>query len=181
MEKAWSWKSAFRQLIPGALIGLAFTLLTAWDDLEIFFFAMMLWLTPWSLAFFLTGGMQGRRVEQKTRPNQGIRLAMRNAVFVGGGMGSVLGIFFYLFRGPYQVGTPFAIFMGLMTMVALGLSNATGVIEHYLLRLLLYFSRQVPLKLADFLEHAAGLILLRQVGGGYIFVHRILKRYFEGE
>ena len=36
----------------------------------------------------------------------------------------------------------------------------------------------VPLKYARFLDYAASLIFLRKVGGGYIFVHRLLMDHF---
>jgi hypothetical protein len=35
-----------------------------------------------------------------------------------------------------------------------------------------------PLNLVRFLDHAISRILLRKVGGGYIFVHRMLLEYF---
>ena len=36
----------------------------------------------------------------------------------------------------------------------------------------------VPWDYAKFLDHAAERILLRKVGGGYIFIHRMLLEYF---
>jgi hypothetical protein len=35
-----------------------------------------------------------------------------------------------------------------------------------------------PLNYVRFLDYAAGRIFLRKVGGGYIFVHRLLLEYF---
>ncbi|MCK4811544.1 MAG: hypothetical protein KAS74_04670 [Methanosarcinales archaeon] len=35
-----------------------------------------------------------------------------------------------------------------------------------------------PLNYVRFLDYAAGCIFLRKVGGGYIFVHRLLLEYF---
>ena len=50
--------------------------------------------------------------------------------------------------------------------------------EHLVLRLLLWKSGSAPLNYAAFLAHAKELLLLRQVGGGYVFVHRLLREYF---
>ena len=36
----------------------------------------------------------------------------------------------------------------------------------------------MPLNLIKFLDHSARLILLKKVGGGYIFIHRMLLDYF---
>jgi len=36
----------------------------------------------------------------------------------------------------------------------------------------------LPRRLVPFLDHAAERIFLRKVGGGYIFIHRMLLDYF---
>jgi hypothetical protein len=38
--------------------------------------------------------------------------------------------------------------------------------------------RCIPWRYSRFLDYAAERILLRKVGGGYIFVHRLLLEYF---
>jgi hypothetical protein len=38
----------------------------------------------------------------------------------------------------------------------------------------------VPLRLEDFLEQMSKLALLQRVGGGYIFLHRLLLEHFAG-
>jgi eukaryotic-like serine/threonine-protein kinase len=35
-----------------------------------------------------------------------------------------------------------------------------------------------PFRFIKFLDQCAGLILLKKVGGGYIFIHRMLLEYF---
>jgi hypothetical protein len=39
-------------------------------------------------------------------------------------------------------------------------------------------SRSAPLHYVAFLNQAKELLFLRQVGGGYIFTHRLLREYF---
>jgi eukaryotic-like serine/threonine-protein kinase len=46
------------------------------------------------------------------------------------------------------------------------------------LRLILWRKGYTPLNFIKFLDHCAKLILLKKVGGGYIFVHRMLLDYF---
>jgi serine/threonine protein kinase len=52
------------------------------------------------------------------------------------------------------------------------------LMQHLLLRYQLRRENAIPANLARFLDYAASLILLRKVGGGYIFVHRYLLEYF---
>ena len=40
------------------------------------------------------------------------------------------------------------------------------------------FYRGTSLNFIKFLDHCAKLILLKKVGGGYIFIHRMLLDYF---
>jgi hypothetical protein len=50
--------------------------------------------------------------------------------------------------------------------------------KRYALRLFLWLSRSAPLNYVVFLNQAKDLLFLRQVGGGYIFTHRLLREYF---
>lgn len=52
------------------------------------------------------------------------------------------------------------------------------VIKHYTLRAILIYQGHTPRKYADFLDDAAKLIFLQKVGGGYRFIHRLLRDHF---
>jgi len=52
------------------------------------------------------------------------------------------------------------------------------VVQHYTLRLILYSKHHIPWNLARFLDYATERIFLRKVGGGYIFIHRLLQDHF---
>jgi hypothetical protein len=49
---------------------------------------------------------------------------------------------------------------------------------HLALRLLLVRSGSIPWNYVKFLDYATERILLRKVGAGYTFIHRILLEYF---
>lgn len=51
-------------------------------------------------------------------------------------------------------------------------------LQHFVLRFLLWQARSLPFDYPRFLDYAAERILLRKVGGGYIFIHRLLLEYF---
>jgi energy-coupling factor transporter ATP-binding protein EcfA2 len=50
-------------------------------------------------------------------------------------------------------------------------------LQHLTLRILLVRNRTAPWKYIDFLDEATDRLLLRKVGGGYVFVHRLLLDY----
>jgi MFS family permease len=76
-----------------------------------------------------------------------------------------------------------ALFRGLYTGMTLGLAaglycGGAAYMQHFVLRFLLWCTRRVPFSYPRFLDYAAERILLRKVGGGYIFIHRLLLEYF---
>ncbi|CAN1210833.1 hypothetical protein TUMEXPCC7403_11585 [Tumidithrix helvetica PCC 7403] len=50
--------------------------------------------------------------------------------------------------------------------------------KHFILRVLLFFSGKIPWNYAKFLNYATDAILLQKIGGGYVFVHRLLLEHF---
>ena len=52
------------------------------------------------------------------------------------------------------------------------------VIPHYALRLVIAFNNYLPFRLIPFLDYCVDRIFLRKVGGGYIFIHRLLMEHF---
>jgi hypothetical protein len=137
-----------------------------------------------------------RELQARTFPNQGIHLSARNsargALFglvvgavagaaVGGGTG---GLLFLLGNQEFEAGSflglVFGLFSGLVGGLAVGFFLAGGgaIVKHAILRLLLLLSGRLPLRLRPFLEQMTQRILLQRVGGGYIFIHRVLLAYF---
>ena len=51
-------------------------------------------------------------------------------------------------------------------------------LQHLAIRVLIWWNDYGPWKYVDFLDYAADRLFLRKVGGGYIFVHRMLMEYF---
>jgi hypothetical protein len=82
----------------------------------------------------------------------------------------VVGLIFWLSTG---------LIVGLIFGLIVGLNRGgSAVIKHYALRLTLWQAGDTPLMFVEFLDHCAGLNLLKKVGGGYIFIHRLLLEYF---
>ena len=78
-----------------------------------------------------------------------------------------------------QLGLHNALFIGPSCGLLVGLLiGGWACIQHTVLRLLLWRSGAIPWNYSQFLDFATERILLRKVGGGYIFVHRMLLDYF---
>ena len=133
--------------------------------------------------------------------NQGIHHSLRNSVIMGiiegaiiGGIGALscllnLGLSKWLISA--LVGRPnleldFALSNAPGVGFATGISGAlltcilTGglvVWRHYVIRFLVWESCNFPWKSQQFLDDATARFLLRRVGGGYSFTHRLLLEH----
>ncbi|WP_316967693.1 NACHT domain-containing protein [Candidatus Methanocrinis alkalitolerans] len=95
-----------------------------------------------------------------------------------GNFGLIVGLIVGLFVG-LSVGLSVRLSVGLSVGLFTGLIFAgVNVIEHFVLRLILCREDFLPWRLVPFLDYAAERIFLRKVGGGYVFVHRMLMEYF---
>jgi len=63
-------------------------------------------------------------------------------------------------------------------LLVCAISGGLAVLRHAVLRLLLWRTHTFPWRAAPLLEDAKARILLRRVGGGYSFIHRLLLDYF---
>lgn len=127
---------------------------------------------------------------QLLRPNVGIAFSAHNALrsaLIFGPLGGII--------GGLVCGLSFGVIGGLSSWAILGIAfsivfsifffcefflafGGMAVIEHYILRWYLWRSGVLPLNAVRFLDDVAAHILLRKIGGGYIFMHRLLLEYF---
>jgi hypothetical protein len=78
-----------------------------------------------------------------------------------------------------SIGLSNGLIFGLVGGLIVGLNRGgSAVIKHYALRLILWLNGYTPFKFIKFLDQCAKRILLKKVGGGYIFIHRMLLDYF---
>ena len=160
-------------------------------------------LSYW-LLLGLFQGISYERVEDQDRRifNQGIQRSFRTSWIIGVISGAVIGAVGVLsnrlsIAGGVRLshGLPIGLFIdpgfGLSVGLQAGLllaisscllvcaiSGGLAVLRHAVLRLLLWRTHTFPWQAAPFLEDATARILLRRVGSGYSFVHRLLLDYF---
>jgi eukaryotic-like serine/threonine-protein kinase len=136
----------------------------------------------WMLLGVLCSGVVVGEVGVQSFPNDGIRRSLRNASIGGvlGGLlgGVVFGLSFGLGYGLRQ-GLLGGLFGGLLGGFGVGLGfGGFACLHHFALRLVLWHNNFAPLNYIRFLDYATARILLHKVGGGYVFVHRLLLEYF---
>jgi energy-coupling factor transporter ATP-binding protein EcfA2 len=193
----WSWGVGLRAGLLAGFVGglpivLALLLLT--HDLVIVLAAGAAVGAIGSTLAGMAMGMKAREVETSTRPNEGIWRTLRLALWASAIIGPVFGIM-GLFIGEVFRNTAerldLALMPGLTNIWLTGISGLLSgallaflafggltTLQHIVLRLVLYRIGAAPWEYADFLDYCAERVLLRKVGGGYIFIHRMLLEYF---
>lgn len=119
----------------------------------------------------LMGALSGAIVETCSIPNQGMWPSAKNAAILALIGAVCLSLALGVIGLPWGVG----VFLGILV----GISGAgIACIQHGILRSLLYWNGFAPWNYVRVLNDATSCKLLHQVGGGYIFTHRLLLEYF---
>jgi branched-subunit amino acid transport protein len=152
-------------------------------------------LSYW-LFLALLQGVSGAILDERLRilPNQGIRLSAQNGLFmsfIGACVGGVCAFLAVLLRNVlsdqhYAISNNYviealvaALIVGLTSGLIAGLLNGwLACIRHGVLRVLLLRAGVIPFNYPGFLDEAAARVLLRKVGGSYVFIHWLLLDYF---
>jgi hypothetical protein len=154
---------------------------------------LILWLTGGLISGLTSGLIGGLTIGwvggftdsvkvDKASPNQGIKLSRRNSLTAFIITCLIYGLCYLplsLWISPQLSRNISALGFGLTLVTIFALNRGgSAVIKHYTLRLILWLKGYTPFKFVQFLDHCAKLILLKKVGGGYIFIHRMLLDYF---
>ena len=165
-------------------------------------------ITGATIAFVAPGvmllkGFSNNVLDIRIRPNEGFWRSLRSSVLIGlmtGCIGGVLGILFVLstygmivdllslYPAFNQVDWQKTLFLS-VTMAGLYTSlpftlifgfqrGGRACLQHILLRLLIGANNYMPFNCVPFLDFCVNRVFLRRVGGGYIFIHRLLMEYF---
>lgn len=130
----------------------------------------------------LSAGLTFSDLETTIAPNEGIWRSARSFVISVLLFGLIGVLFFWLLFGltvGLSAGLQFGLFFGLTVGLFFGLVyGGATCIQHFSLRLALCLRGQIPWNYARFLDHAIERLFLQRVGGGYIFVHRLLMEHF---
>jgi len=189
---SWEWNRFWKWAIPGLVVltGLGAAILVGLGEaLRVGLILGLIFGLSVGLVSGLVGGFTDKVKVDKTSPNQGIKLSGKNslAAFLVSSLtiGITVGLIYGLV-GPIlgltkglNVGLIRGLIFGLTAALIVGLNRGgSAVIKYYVLRLTLWWSGYIPLDFVGFLDQCAKLILLKKVGGAYIFIHRMLLEYF---
>lgn len=176
----WSWRRAARGLTAALLVALAWTLVMQVSG-DWMTYRLVERVAVYTIALGLAGGITSGAIEARARPNQGVHRSLRNAATIGvmaalivGAAGALLAPAALPAGLRVITGFEFGIAAGIV--MGLGWGGFVGV-QHASLRLSLWRAGAAPWRYSRFLDHAAECLLLRKVGGGYMFVHRLLMQH----
>jgi hypothetical protein len=146
---------------------------------SISFIKIMLYPLLLDLGLAIGSGLHISEIEATIYPNQGIQKSAINAPFFGviciipfGFFVSLLSMDMDNFANVFKHG---GILGG---MLGWSFYGGFTCIQHFALRLILYFTGRIPWNYAKFLDWASDKLFLQKVGGGYIFIHRSLMEHF---
>jgi len=175
---SWNWEKARKGSIDGLVLGLIVGLIGGLivgligGLVDGLFYGLIYGLT--SVLFSgVFNGLNVKQLSQITYPGQKLVFSAKNFLFVF--------IVVAVFEGVFAlISGSIALLIGAIIVGMLFGLNYGGMflIQHYTLRLILARNNLLPWRLVPFLDHCVDLIFLRRVGGGYIFVHRLLMEHF---
>jgi DNA polymerase III delta prime subunit len=179
----WSWAAArykwinnlFKSLVVGLVFGFVGGLV---GELKNGLIAGLVVGLLGGLVGGLRDGFVMGEIVTKSFPNEGIKRSLQNALVSGLLGGLIFGLLIGLLGRPGGV-----LFDGLGSGLICGLIfglrfGGRAYLHHFALRLVAWHNNFAPLNYVRFLDYAAERTLLRQVGGGYMFIHRYLLEYF---
>ncbi len=203
----WSWKSLRKNAVPSLLIGLGVGTLGGIFDAYPYFQQRSVFLTTLSFWLSLGGAlgiiivlMRGfssselDRRQTNIKPNQGIRNSLSNSLRVGFFSGMLVGVVIFFFYS-YVIHNVFIVgyineipensdvIFGVGDAVTVAylfwlINGGFATIQHLMLRIRLWQTRVAPWRYPRFLDYTHERILLRKVGGGYMFAHTFFLDYF---
>ncbi len=198
---SWNWKLSWQKtkpmvifaLIGGIIITIIYVLIQNEINLnEIISLLCGAIIVPIISATF--DGLKNSELTNKKKANQGIWLSRNNAIRFGLGGCFIVSILFILLiviigflsgvsSSEIIKSGLIILIIGLLFGMTIGvilgmIYGGTTCIQHFSLRRILYRKGRIPWNYSRFLDYASERLLMKKVGGGYIFYHRMLMEHF---
>ena len=173
----WSWQNVSKYLVfsiigstpMGLLLGLTGVLGRSWVE------GLLLILLADLVCGLLIGLRAGAEVETRTISNQGIWRSIKTSVTVATIVSMSFSLMIHLLNHWLVVSPGWGVFYGTFLGLLMG---GTACLIHISLRIVFWLHNAMPWNYARFLDYAVDRIFLQKVGGGYIFIHRLLMEHF---
>lgn len=189
----WDWHTLRKRWHLGIVLGLVSSLVFGLTGGPI---SLSLVLSGGLISAFL-GGLTQTELQTKNRPNQGTWHSLRHSLRLWFVLGLSFEIVIVLVTESIILGFNlisegnFSLSDGLIAGILVGLVGILGLaptvslyfgglafVQHFALRLVCTLCGTIPWHYARFLDYAVERILLRRVGGSYVFIHRMVLTYF---
>jgi hypothetical protein len=139
------------------------------------------------LIFVISGILVRIRVDIQIRtiPNEGIWNSLRN-MFLAFGICLICALFLYavissilpVFLTERDIKVILLNIVSFPVVIAFQVCGGLAVIQHFSLRLILYYSKLIPWDFVKFFRQAEDRLFIQRTGGSYIFIHRYLQEHF---
>jgi hypothetical protein len=131
----------------------------------------------------ITVGLNGPTINKWEKENQGIWLSLKNSTILIAVYTFVLLVAISIYL---KISYASSIYWIIWLFIGFGLSiffsftwgGGRAFIQHFMLRFFLYLNGYIPLNFVGFLNYATENLFMQKVGGGYIFIHRMLMEHF---
>jgi hypothetical protein len=178
----WSFKKLFSILLinlgQGVLI--CYFLISAFQQPVI---AGLIFVSVFIIVNLLISGsgiFEKPDIENQTEFNQSVKQSIRTSGLVAVFTCFSFMILFWINR-IWKTTTITELFLIIGLLVGVFRWQTTGglfCIQHFSLRLILYFKGYIPWNYARFLDYCTERMLLQRVGGRYRFIHKLLQDHF---
>jgi NACHT domain len=140
-------------------------------------FGLLLGL-PSCFIMLLVNGISTTEIQKTDKPNEGIYRSIFNANILM--ILFVVAIWLANFCLMRMADFEFVKLNGLLLFGMIGWLTGGGYtsLRHFILRVVLYCKKYSPWNYTHFLDYVTERLFLQKVGGGYIFVHRMLLEHF---
>ena len=161
----WSWRKVPLMLIAWIIVGsFSWLMLRNFET-----------LVGSLILIIILGGLIEEQTEETTRSGQRLKQTLYNGFVIVMLTAAILVLVGMFFKNVTISVLVTALILGLIFGMFTG---GIALSQHYSLRFVLARYGLLPQRLIPFLEYVVNLIMLRRVGGSYIFVHRLLMEHF---
>ncbi len=174
---SWEWQNFWRGIpfgvFAGIVVSVGIGLVLVFDCLSVIGIISIL-----SLLSGIINGIRNKKINNNVRFDSIFPALLKELCLLIFSICLLITLFTALIFGidlGITIGFPIGLFFGVLYGI---INNGKSLIKHYGIRLTLKINNLLPWRLVPFLDHCVDLIFLRRVGGGYIFVHRLLMEHF---
>ncbi|MCC5899461.1 MAG: NACHT domain-containing protein, partial [Phormidium sp. BM_Day4_Bin.17] len=129
----------------------------------------------------LVGGLVGEEIDTKVNDNQGIHQSIKNSLIFGiifMVIGILISAALHYFHEPMQLSEILVLGTGIGFVLGASNGGLLSAIKHCALRITLWLFGYAPWNYSKFLRYCTDRGFLQRVGGGYRFVHALLRDHF---